>query len=100
MKIIDCSRSRKREKTASIVVPYLFVPFLASIFIMKFSVCFKNSLSGFASSEAKLTLKSPIKIIGFLSSSDPEIAAASVVHSTKPLWMKVITAKTKLPGNI
>ncbi|GFX06978.1 hypothetical protein TNCV_1555811 [Trichonephila clavipes] len=97
--IIDCSRSRKREKNCINRGSVSFCSF-SSINIMKFSVCFKNSLSGFASSEAKLTLKSPIKIIGFLSSSDPEIAAASVVYSTKPLWMKVITAKTKLPGDI
>ncbi|GFU25307.1 hypothetical protein TNCV_1739511 [Trichonephila clavipes] len=91
------SRSRKREKTASIVVSVLVVPSLASVFIVKFSENFKNLMSGFDSSEAKLTLKSSIKIIGFLSSSDPMIAATSDLYSTKTLWMKVITAAIGLP---
>ncbi|GFY59661.1 uncharacterized protein TNIN_254461 [Trichonephila inaurata madagascariensis] len=60
MKILDCCRSRKREKTAPIMVPYLVVPSVASVLIVKFSVRFKSSLSDFASSEAKLSLKSPI----------------------------------------
>ncbi|GFV50797.1 hypothetical protein TNCV_4237521 [Trichonephila clavipes] len=72
----------------------------SSVFIVKFSVRFKTSISGFAPSEAKLTLKSPVQIIGFLSSSDPMIAVESGVYSTKSLCMKVITAATGLPGHI
>ncbi|GFV11333.1 myelin transcription factor 1-like protein [Trichonephila clavipes] len=49
------------KKTASIMVPCLVVPSLEPVFIVKFSVRFENSLSGFASSEA--TSKSPVQII-------------------------------------
>jgi len=94
MCISDYIKSRNRVKIASLVVPDFAVGVVVLLFMNKLRSLFKNVVNGSESFDAKLTLKSPPKIIGNLFSPLPKYFSPRVVYGLKERYKVLLSART------